>query len=980
MLSIKTWTSASEAASYYAKSAKIEYYASEEAGFWRGSEALDISSNSRVNALDFQKILEGFHPKTHKALLQNSGKKHRAGYDLTFSPPKSVSLLWALGSKSTSNLVLDAHNKAVDQALNHLDKYAAITRRGKMGHRREAVKNLICAKFTHSISRENDPQLHTHTLIANLAQRYDGSWGSIDSKFIYDEKMTLGAVYRSELIDNLKKSLNVEIERKGKSFELKGIDEKTIKHFSKRRQQIEKVSKEQGFESPKALDIATLNTRQKKEKKSLDILRKEWTKKAQELGFNEKLVTGQSFKIQENPSLETIENAFQSLTENASTFTERQIRQIIATEAQGVFGRDGIEKSLEMLRDHKDIIHLGPGLDGHDRYTTSEIYHLEKSMYEKAISRLGEEKHKVSSDIFHNILEKKSTLREEQERMVRAITLEPGGIKIAMGGAGSGKSYALSAASEIWKKSGYHVLGMAPTGKASQNLEAETGVVSQTVDRFLAYDYKLSSSHIILIDEAGMMGSRKLNKILDKAHLSGSKVVLVGDSKQLQPIEAGSPTRMLREGVGSIELQKMERQQVNWQKDATRFFAEGRALDALKLYSKHNQLTSYSNPSKARKQLTCDYVDSKLKEPRKSQIVIAETNSQVQKINEEIRKALRDKGYLSKSDIKIKIRNKEKELINREFALGDRIYFTKNSKKLGVNNGTFGKITGIEKDKLSHHISVITDLDQVVTFSTRDYKDIEHGYAVTAYKSQGDTVDKSYFLVSERSSKEASYVAMSRHRENAHLYVDRSGFSQAIDWKSFPSLKQSQKKKTLEKIAIEQSSKIMSKSQEKDTSLDYKKNNRFKNELLVTKKVKDLAFKLLSTHDDEIKIDLLYNIATEHLGSPHRFKTPQLQQAHYQKTAINILRQRDFNATNALSRHILRIKEGLSVTPSKKMDIYKNSLLEEAKPLAIEAKKEVKSQKILQNQQLILNPSIKINPKKQSEKESNIKQGFSFEL
>ena len=197
--------------------------------------------------------------------MQRAGTGHRSGYDLTFSAPKSVSVLWALGSHDVKESVLKAHQNAVNEALLHIEKYAGITRRGKNGHRLESVKNLMFAKFEHGTSRENDPQLHTHCLLFNVAPRQDGGFGTIESRYIYEEVMAAGAIYQGQLASNLENILGCTSTRKNNSFEILGVSKSLIDRFSTRRNQIKLNMMLSGYSSPKSADLSALSTRKNKE-------------------------------------------------------------------------------------------------------------------------------------------------------------------------------------------------------------------------------------------------------------------------------------------------------------------------------------------------------------------------------------------------------------------------------------------------------------------------------------------------------------------------------------------------------------------------------------------------------------------------------------------------------------------------------------------------------------------------------------------
>lgn len=938
MLSMMTWTSASDAAAYYSKQTELEYYAGgkEGVGEWRGAESLGFRTGDPVTEEGLSLLLRGFD-SAGNAMVKNAGDAHRPGYDLTFSAPKSVSVLWALGSEEIKEAVLSAHQKAVDAALSHIKDHALMARRGAGGIRVEAVQDLVAAKFDHAVSREHDPQLHTHALLFNLAPRKDQTWGAIESKFIFREKMAAGAVYRAELAYNLKRNLGVRVERHGREFEIEGVPPSLTKALSTRREQIKAALQERGHESARAAAVAALDTRKPKEEKALALLRDDWLKLGRGHGFDEAKVIRQEQAYERTLDSEReIKEAFSELTAHQSTFTAKDLRQIFATRAQGFTGRDGIEAIYQEAKSHHQLIALGLDSSGFERFTTEDVYKLEKSMFDRAISRAKEQGFRVSPVAVAKGLESYSSLRDEQVNMVKAITMEPGTVKIALGGAGSGKSYALSAARDIWQAEGYRVTGMAPTGKAAQGLEDSAKIKSQTVDSFLlaveSDKVKLLSRDILVVDEAGMMGSKKMNALLEAAHEAKAKVVLVGDHRQLQPIEAGSATRMLRQGVGASELKEMKRQEKIWQQEATRFFAEGSATEALNAYAKHDQLKVFQHSGETRKALVKDYVNDLIREPLKSRLVIAETNGQVSKLNDEIRSELKEHGILPKIAHTINVKTRDDDLVKREFTEGDRVYFTRNNRKLGVSNGTFGRLQSIGKADYGYDLAVKTDNGRLVRFNTKNYKHLEYGYSVTVHKSQGDTVDRSYFLVSDQTSREAAYVAASRHRENMTLYIDRTSFSQGIDWGAVKLAKTfEQKVAEIEKASIAEVAKQMERPRMKDTSLDYgyepKKD-------LSTKALVELAKKLEGSLSQEEKVQTLFEIGTSFRGAEHRFKTPPLELAGYQKKALDLVGRGQFDKEqlSSVAKEILKLPEGQSVEPSKKMREFQVATKEHHQP------------------------------------------------
>jgi hypothetical protein len=423
-----------------------------------------------------------------------------------------------------------------------------------------------------------------------------------------------------------------------------------------------------------------------------------------------------------------------------------------------------------------------------------------------------------------------------------------------------------------------------------------------------------------------MMGSRKLNNLLDLVHKAGAKITMIGDHRQLQPVEAGAAVRMLRQGLGASEMVEMQRQKEDWQQKATHFFAQGKALEALNAYGSRGCLSIHQKSEDARQDLVEKYVQNLQKSPQKSSLIIAETNAQVTAINQEVREKLKIAGRLALG-VGISVKDTYGNNKEREFSKGDRVIFLKNSRKLRVQNGLMGEVLEVKKSGVGHDFLVKTDHGDQIKFNSQDYKSLDHGFAVTVYKSQGDTVDNVSYLLADYSSREASYVAMSRHREGAHIFIDQSSFSETIDWKNVKTLKTSiEKSQAVSKAVIDQAAKVMSQPQAKDTSLDYGNQAQ---EIYVTPQVVNMALKLgLESVSKKEKIDLVYEIATAHQGSSNRLQSPPSGQAFYQKTAGKILageqvKDEDFKK---LSDQILNLKTGFQVTPSEQMKRDQNEI------------------------------------------------------
>lgn len=284
--SISARKSAAAASAYYQHMGKDAYYAreGEAPGRWEGRAAERLSLAGPVTKSEFEAALAGRDPKTGAMLVQANGRLHAAGWDMTFSAPKSVSVLWALSPEPARRTIESAHRNAVLKATRHLEDEAAWARRGKGGAVRERVAGLLMAQFDHHTSRDLDPQLHTHAFIFNLAPRRDGSWGAIVSRDLYRAQKPAGSIYRDGLARDLERA-GVELDRSGEIFRVKAIPIAIEKAFSKRRTAIEKAARTHGYSTPKGMEMAALRTRKPKQMAPREALFTAWRGEAKALGF-----------------------------------------------------------------------------------------------------------------------------------------------------------------------------------------------------------------------------------------------------------------------------------------------------------------------------------------------------------------------------------------------------------------------------------------------------------------------------------------------------------------------------------------------------------------------------------------------------------------------------------------------------------------------------------------------------------------------
>lgn len=371
-------------------------------------------------------------------------------------------------------------------------------------------------------------------------------------------------------------------------------------------------------------------------------------------------------------------------------------------------------------------------------------------------------------------------LSDEQRHAVGHVT-GPEGIAAVVGLAGAGKSTMLAAARAAWEAQGYTVHGAALSGKAAEGLEESSGIRSRTL---ASYEHgwqagrgALGPRDVLVVDEAGMVGSRQLARFVGEAEQAGAKLVLVGDHEQLQAIGAGAPFRAVAERVGFAELSEVRRQREDWQRGASQDFARHRTAAGLAAYAERGAVAFSDTRDGAREAIVRDYLADSVQRPEGSRVAMAHRRVDVRALNAAIREARQDQGELGRGqDAGERVYQTNDGA--RAFAAGDRIVFLENNRDLGVKNGMLGTVSAVEDGRIMARLDGKgrDGQDCVVAVPTADYAAIDHGYATTIHKTQGATVDRAFVIASGTMDRHLAYVAMTRHRDEARLYAGRDEF------------------------------------------------------------------------------------------------------------------------------------------------------------------------------------------------------------
>ena len=467
-----------------------------------------------------------------------------------------------------------------------------------------------------------------------------------------------------------------------------------------------------------------------------------------------------------NPAL-----ALEAITHQQATFTTRDLARFVHRHSDG---KEQFDRVMVAVRASPELVKLGNDGTGQERFTSRTMIETEQRL-ERATVRLEASRRHIVSD-HHQAralarAEARGLVLSAEQRDAFEQVTRPKALSTIVGYAGTGKSAMLGVAREAWESAGYRVQGAALSGIAAENLEAGSGIVSRTIaslEHQRAQDRELlTSKDVLVIDEAGMIGTRQMERVIAEAEKRGAKVVLVGDPEQLQAIEAGAAFRSIAERHGAYELTHVRRQQADWQRDATRWLATERTDQAIEAYAEHEAVHAAETREAARADLVARWDGDRLASPHASRIILTHTNDEVQALNALARKHMRESGDLGEE---LTIRT---ERGSRMFASGDRILFLQNERGLGVKNGSLGVVESITPTRMA----VLLDDGRSVGFDLKDYAHVDHGYAATIHKAQGMTVDRVHVLATPGLDAHATYVALSRHRDRVDLHYGQDDFA-----------------------------------------------------------------------------------------------------------------------------------------------------------------------------------------------------------
>ena len=712
-----------------------------EASAWAGKGAEALGLSGPVDPERFRSVLEGEVPRIGSGAGQGGrrlGRKeidgsitHRPGRDVTLSAPKSVSLMAMVGG---DDRIVEAHDKAVMATLGWVEKNAIETRMrdpatGAMV--RAGNQKMVAATFRHDTSRNLDPQLHTHAVIANMVQGEDGKWRTMVDDGLFNGKMAIGAIYRAELAQGLK-GLGYGIDKTHADgrFEIEGVSREVIDAFSTRRAEIEAAMEARGMgeskDNPHLAARAALMTRAAKRDIDRDELGRAWQRQAKALGFSASRVLSQARKAERNllgPDLfagpgyaagDAAAWAVAHLAERQSVFGHADLLAATLAREPGAVTVDAAERAIAAL-ERDGALHAARGLDHGRHWSTDAALARESETIALMRAGQGAEKTVMRRWVAETKLHR-GRLNEGQKEAVKTVLAGKDRVVAVQGYAGTGKTTMLKRLGALAASQGYRTVGLAPSASAAKTLANESGIESETLQRYLArHDgiahgrgtavglRKLRAANaktMLVVDESSLASSEQMRNLLRIATaLRLPRVVLVGDEKQLGAVEAGKPFEQLKAaGMTTAVMDDIVRQRDAELKAAVRASLTGDVKGAFAKLGDNIGQVEYGElgTETARRWLNLP------PQERAATGVIAPTRALRDTINATIRDGLVAEGTISgpaRPGEKLVARDLTRAQMARasNYNIGDTVIFARPYKTLGVEKGDERRVAGIDR-------------------------------------------------------------------------------------------------------------------------------------------------------------------------------------------------------------------------------------------------------------------------------------------
>jgi conjugative relaxase-like TrwC/TraI family protein len=698
------------------------YYTRDGNGTWWSSTSSLVRSGAPIDKETFRDLCGGFDPQTGKRLVRGAGERHRAGWDITFSTPKSFGILWAAGNAEQRAVLEKIQQDAVDQALELLIVERLVeVRLGAGGHLREAPDDILIAKFPHFTSREGDPACHTHCVLMN-ASRAAGRFLTLEPRKTYEYQLVLGSAFRSALAERLAE-MGFSLREAGRDqFEIAGIPEAMIDAFSKRSQQIRACVGRDASAAQK--EVAALATRRDKASVPTgEDLEKHWKQELSAYEIDPWTVAREAGLARNPRPVPEIDHDFDPPEITGDTPVALAASEVFRTEnvltRKALLHRSFVESALQgkgIKPVYSEISKLEASgglvrLDNHEaaqHWTTTAI-----AAEEAKLLRLAKERVPGSlfrPDAVELALQAVPFLSDEQRLAIRhATSSDP--MAILEAGAGTGKTTLISGLVDAARRSGgLKILGLAPSWVAADELSRSAGIEAMAIARFrheLASGQRVAPGPdtLVIVDEAGMVGVRDLAAIFEATTLRNAageprrspKILLSGDRRQLAAVGGGSSLRAISDMIDRrATLMGVRRQIVDWQRAASITMAQGDSEAGLRVYAEHGRIDLVAGRETAQARAIQAWQDLR-QSHGDDVIVVTRRNRDAASLNLAAREILREEGLIQGKDLSLITVDRDGAPGLLPLAIGDRIRFGETLHQYKIRNGTRGNIERVTR-------------------------------------------------------------------------------------------------------------------------------------------------------------------------------------------------------------------------------------------------------------------------------------------
>jgi conjugative relaxase-like TrwC/TraI family protein len=791
---------------YYTGSAKEppgEWYCSPGAGGERAS-GLGVSDGVRFASIAgnedierFHSLINGFHPENGIGLVQNAGSPDRTAlHDFTLSAPKSVSVVWSQAPDAIKRQIEAAQRNAARQFLDYMGD-RAYTRVGKGGV--EKLKGALRgALFGHGSSRADDPQLHTHCVMSNVVECTNGRTGALEAKEMLRWMGAAATRYHASLAWSMRE-IGFDVEQREKLFEVSGVPELAMEGFSQRRGEIvaetEKRLSALGMSpdaikaSRKFMAVVTAETRTAKNEKTREELQSEWVARGKEYGFTSEQVLelmrvseAEFIPLTDDQLLQLATEAVDELLEHHSVFGEPALETAVGVRLSTLAPPHQIDRAVALVKERHLLAARAPKRHGgdfrveasDDVFTTREMLAIEFEMLRAAQRKDG--KHVLPT------VDLPDSLDPEQRAAAVAACTDMNAVTVIEGTAGAGKSFTMASVAKAYEANGYRVEGLATGWAQAMNLkEAANLSDAKAVTGWLAAiergEVELNAKTMVILDEVGLTGARDMKRILCKARDAGAKVILVGDTLQQKAVAAGDPLRQISSRIGTNRIDNIRRQKNAEHRAAVMKFLSGNASEGLKVYQDDGAVHVRGSAMEVHNQIAEDWMKTFTSNPDASRLIVVVDNGSRVDLNRLVHERLAAAGALGKSTL-LHTEDCKDEGEAIEFSVGDQVIFRVNNIERGAVKNKGGTITDINDFLITLRNEdgedVVMNVNDKAWHSDEGKLGLRHAYAVTAFSSQGATVDHTFIKDGAGLHRQSAYVAMSRHRETCNVYVDRA--------------------------------------------------------------------------------------------------------------------------------------------------------------------------------------------------------------